>query len=209
LTRKRDAVVALFAKAPVPGEVNTRLTPAISAEEAAALQQTLILDRLEMLCAAGNGDIDVQLWCSPGTQHPFFLDCATRFPISLHPQQGNDLGDRMERALAQMLAQYRRALIIGADAPSLGPRDIRSAHQALSDHDYVLTPAEDGGYVLIGSRRAVPGVLQRIDWGTHRVLLQTCTALEKHGLTCALTDTRWDIDRPEDLERYRALTADR
>lgn len=201
--RAKGHVLAVFAKAPVPGEVNTRLVPYISAENAARLQHELIHDRLDMACRAVG--LELQLWCSPDVVHPVFAGCARRYPVTLHAQQGIDLGARMASAFERMLQDYDRAVIIGTDAPALDADDVLSAFDALQRHDYVLTPAEDGGYVLIGARRHVPGVLHGVEWGSGRVLEQTRANLDAHGCSYALMDERWDVDRPEDLERYRRM----
>ena len=84
-----DAIVLVFSKAPVAGEVNTRLTPYISHHEAADLQRELVHNRLVML--ESSSLCRYQLWCAPDTHHPFFADCASRYGIDLKTQTGADL----------------------------------------------------------------------------------------------------------------------
>ena len=123
-----DTIVLVFSKAPVAGEVNTRLTPYISHQEAADLQCELVHNRLEML--ASSGLCHFQLWCAPDTLHPFFADCADRYGIDLQAQTGIDLGERMLSASRLMLESYDKVIIIGTDAPALG---IDQIDQAISE----------------------------------------------------------------------------
>ena len=198
-----DAVVLVFSKAPVAGEVNTRLTPYISHQQAAELQRELVHNRLEML--ASSNLCQFQLWCAPDTDHPFFDECANQYCIDLNAQSGIDLGERMLNATQAMLNNYNKVIIIGTDAPALGGDQIGQAIKELDSHDTVLVPAEDGGYVLIGMSEHREGMLSDIAWGCGDVLKETMQNLERLGLHCRLLDTCWDVDRPEDLERYRRL----
>jgi rSAM/selenodomain-associated transferase 1 len=143
----------------------------------------------------------VELWCTPDTDHPFFRDCSRDFGVSLHMQQGEDLGQRMFRALAQGLP----ALIMGSDCISLSAADLREAAAALElGADAVLGPAEDGGYVLLGLARASPALFDGIAWGSDQVLGDTRTRLRQLGWCWYELPVRWDVDRPEDLARLRA-----
>lgn len=197
------AIVLVFSRAPVAGEVKTRLVPYIDKHAAADLQRELVHDRLEMLIASKLSE--VQLWCSPDTSHPFFSECAERYGITLKAQSGSDLGERMSNASRELLQDYNKVVIIGTDAPALGSDMIDQAIGELDNHDAVFVPAEDGGYVLIGMTTHHDALLADISWGTGRVLQQTINNLEQLGLRYSLLEQCWDIDRPEDLERYRAL----
>ncbi len=197
-----DARLVVFAKAPVPGKVKTRLLPAISAAQAATLQSRLMSETLAMthrqrLCR-------VQLWCSPSAEHPDFRNLLNRYPISLHTQSGTDLGDRMGRAIAANLNRYAAVVLIGCDCPSLCSQDLINAFFALRHgSDVVLGPAEDGGYVLIGMKQSIPDLFHSIPWGTAEVLSETKTRIRRLGLQYHETRCHWDLDRPEDLQRYR------
>lgn len=197
-----EASLLIFAKAPEPGMVKTRLIPAIGAEQAARLHSRLLFETLELshrqrLCR-------VQLWCSPSTEHPDFNRALYRFPISLNTQIGMDLGDRMERAIATNLKRFGAVVLIGCDCPSLTRQDLIDTLSALRQgNDLVLGPAADGGYVLIGMKRSLPGLFQNMPWGTAEVLSETRSRIDRLGLRCFETRLQWDIDRPEDLARYR------
>jgi rSAM/selenodomain-associated transferase 1 len=195
-----DSIILVFAKAPVAGQVNTRLVPFISAQEAADLHKQFTRDRLQMCTAA---DLcEVQLWCSPDTTHRFFSDCRERFDIKLQTQHGNDLGERMSNAIRFMLDQYKKIIIIGTDAPALDIDTIANVINELDNRDAVLVPAEDGGYVLLGVSSYHQQLLANVPWGTEEVLSTTLENIDSLGMKYSLVGTCWDVDRPEDLQRY-------
>src|SRR5690349_1288683 len=146
--RDREVRVAVFAKAPVPGQVKTRLVPLLGAEGAARLHEELVLRSLGVAADAGIGG--VELWCAPDSAHPFFSRCAARFGARLRDQRGVDLGSRMAEAFRAALCDNAALVLIGSDCPTLTPQSLRDAASALESNDAVLAPAEDGGYVLVG-----------------------------------------------------------
>jgi rSAM/selenodomain-associated transferase 1 len=200
--RRNSAVqVAVFAKAPVPGEVKTRLIPLLGAQDAAELHALLVRRALAVARDAGVGPLT--LWCLPGTGHPFFGACAAEFGASLKEQRGGQLGERMARAFEHLLATGP-ALLVGSDCPSLGAADLLAAAASLATHDAVIQPAEDGGYVLVGMARPVPGLFEGIRWGEAGVMRETRARLRAAAATWREMPARWDVDRPED---YRRLVA--
>lgn len=175
----------MFSRAPVPGRVKTRLEPRLGPWGAARLHARLTAHALRVATAAR---------CGPVEHH----DTAK--------QRGADLGARMHRALSRALRRHRGAIVIGADCPALQPRDIaRAARSLAAGYDVVITPAQDGGYVLIGARRLSPALFAGIAWGGPSVYAETVARLEALGYRWRALRELWDIDRPEDLERLRSL----
>ncbi len=198
----RDSVILVFAKAPQPGRVNTRLIPAIGEPAATRLQHDLVHRRLSSLYGAKL--CDVVLMCAPDTGHRFFQQCQRRYQVGLQAQQGRALGERLASGVRQALGAYRRVVVLGCDAPALPLSSIRFALERLRQGvDVVLGPAEDGGYVMLATRGDHPSLYRDIDWGTERVLAQTLAAIDEAGLQSHLTPPCWDIDRPADYRRYR------
>jgi hypothetical protein len=78
------------------------------------------------------------------------------------------------------------------------------AVNALQQYELVFGPVEDGGYGLLGVRESLPEIFSDIDWGTDRVLSQSCDKLNREGCGFRLLPLIWDVDRPEDLPRYEA-----
>lgn len=190
--------VLVLGRAPVPGRTKTRLVPALGAEGAAALSATLT--RRAVATARGARLGPVELWCAPGCGHPLFQGLAARGDVALRDQGPGDLGARMGEALA---AGALPALLLGTDCPGLTPAALREAAAALTRHDAVLVPAEDGGYVLVGLARPVPEMFAGIPWGTPAVLGETRAALQAAGASWAELAPLADVDRPEDLARLR------
>jgi glycosyltransferase A (GT-A) superfamily protein (DUF2064 family) len=92
-------------------------------------------------------------------------------------------------------------LLIGTDCPALTPEHLRAAADALCEHEVVLIPAEDGGYVLIGMRAPQPGLFSDMTWSTDTVLAETRQRIARLGLSVRELETLFDVDRPEDLAR--------
>ena len=195
--------IVIFAKAPIPGEAKTRLIPAIGAERAAMLHAALVERALETASFTGH---DVELCCTPDASHSFFQQCVEDFDCTLSEQRDGDLGVRMLAAMEDVLADFDFVVIVGADCPSVTPKHVKQAIAALVEHDVVLTPAEDGGYVLIAARRVGTSMFDGINWGSGSVLAQQRKALKIAGLSFVELETLWDVDRPEDLVRLQTLT---
>ena len=193
--------VAVFAKAPVAGLVKTRLAPLLGSDGAAQLHARLVMRALATAIEARLGD--VELWCAPDERDPFFASCAERFSVRLCRQEGGNLGERMGYAFRRSLASGRPLLAIGSDCPALTSRELRSAAEALVTHDAVVAPAEDGGYVMVGLARSVPGIFDGIAWGTSTVMDETRRRLESAGARWKLMPMLWDVDRPEDYLRLQ------
>lgn len=191
--------VLVFARAPVSGEVKTRLIPRVGADAAARVQMTLTGCALATAVAADIGP--VELWCSPDRSHASFQKFAER-GIVLRDQGDGDLGERMHRALSHTVLAGEFAVLIGSDCPSLTRDDLRDAAQALQHGaDVAFVPAEDGGYVLIAARTCSRRLFDGITWGSNSVLAETRVRLRELGQTWKELAPRWDIDRPEDYDR--------
>ncbi|MFI3155474.1 MAG: TIGR04282 family arsenosugar biosynthesis glycosyltransferase [Methylococcaceae bacterium] len=200
-----NAVLMIFCKAPIPGQVKTRLIPELTAEQAAELHIELSIKTLQR--ATLNNLCPVQLWCTPSTGHVFFSKLKAAYPLVLKRQQGADLGERMHHAFCSALTAYPHALLMGCDCPSLTEHDLEEAFTALNQgNEVVLAPAEDGGYVLIGLSRPQPELFNNMPWGTDSVLDQTRNRIERYKLRHHELRGQWDLDTPEDLERYRTFS---
>ncbi len=197
-------LVIQFAKWPEPGRVKTRLAPLLGDD--GALQAHIRLSRLVLSHLLATGLPLHFYWDralpSPPPEAASLLSDLARADVEQRFQQGQDLGARIEAALAAGLAAYSQVLIVGSDCPSVDAEYVHAARSALAHSDLVLGPSEDGGYVLIGARRLVPGMLAGIEWGTGKVLAQTRHRAEACDVSCRLLDTRWDVDEPEDWRRF-------
>lgn len=199
-----DSVLLIFCKAPLAGQVKTRLQPVLSAEQAVSVHRQL--SQMTLKRAFEQPLCPVILYCAPDSTHPFFRQCASDYPVVLQAQQGEDLGTRMHHALTDALCQYQHALLMGCDCPSLTAEDLQQALQALNDgYDAVIAPAEDGGYVLIGLNKAQPHLFADMAWSTDQVMKTTRQRAKQLGLNLFELELQWDVDTIEDWKRYLSI----
>jgi rSAM/selenodomain-associated transferase 1 len=200
----RSPTILVFARAPVPGRVKTRLAARVGAEEAVQAHGASALDTIELAeSAPGCGrrllvDGDAEAWRRAGLTLPAGWE--------IEPQRGRGLGERLERGFAEAFRRgARKVVAIGTDTPWMGARRIRTALAWLDGDDVVLGPSADGGYYLVGARRLVPEMFRGIGWGKATVLAATRLALERAGASYRLLPGDFDLDRPADLDRARAM----
>jgi rSAM/selenodomain-associated transferase 1 len=191
----------LFAKAPVPGKVKTRLAPALSPADAAILHARLV-DR----AAAGLEDAkralpeaDAELWCAPDGSDPELSRIAFAHGLARRNQQGDDLGARMRNALTGALPGI--AILVGSDCPLVDASMLLRAAEALLSHDAVFVPTADGGYALVGCRNRVPECFDSIAWSTGDVMRATRARLRATGTRWLELPEAWDVDTPADIAR--------
>ena len=199
-----STALVIFAKAPIPGEVKTRLCPPLTPDEAATLHGSFVLDMLERSKTAVvklKLPFDRYLACAPSSTLVFFKIMEERQGVKLIDQVGDDLGARMSQTFEAMFARgYTRVLIVGTDVPSLPLDHYRQALALLETNDLVLGPALDGGYYLIGLKRMVPDLFVGIPWSTKQVLEMTQEKATTLGLKTALLPPWRDVDTIEDLQ---------
>jgi len=195
--------VVVFARAPEPGAVKTRLAPLLGPEGAAALHARLV--KRTLATARATAFRSIWLYGTPGTDDAFLRLCAAQFRAGLAAQAGGDLGARMLAAFASALADHPRVLLLGTDCPALTARHLRDADRALRDGaDASFIPCEDGGYALIGLTRVDARLFDGIAWGGETVMSETRSRLRELGWSWRELETLWDVDRPEDYQRLLA-----
>ncbi|NOT84173.1 MAG: glycosyltransferase [Methylococcaceae bacterium] len=196
-----SAVIQVFCKAPIAGQVKTRLMPELSAEQAAVVHRQLSLRTLALVSAAKL--CAVQLWCAPSAQHPFFIQAARDYALSLQTQSSGDLGERMAIALRSGLESYQYAVLMGCDCPSFTRDDLVQALTALKNGpEVVLAPTEDGGYSLIGLKRPQPALFKGISWSSAKVFAETQRKIKALKLNSVTLRTQWDVDTYADYLRF-------
>ena len=199
------AAVAILAKAPVAGLAKTRLIPVLGPAGAARAQRRFTLNTLQVASQAAMGS--VALWCAPDATHRFFRALRRVAGTACINQPQGDIGARMLHAFEHHFAHHADLplLLVGTDCPMLAPGHLQQAARALKQHDVVLIPAEDGGYVLIGMRVLVPQVFEGIAWSTPQVMAQTRDQLRRAGVTWFEMPALWDVDEPADWQRLCQL----
>jgi rSAM/selenodomain-associated transferase 1 len=196
----------MLARWPAPGRCKSRLVPGVGTGRAAAIQARLTQHGLAAAADARRGMAGLRLVLATSGLGPGAADrWGRRLGVDRVVDQGpGSLGLRMQRQMRRGWREGAAAVVlIGSDLPELAADDLLAAFRALEHSELVLGPAGDGGYWLIGRRRATPQVFAGIDWGSDRVLEQTLQLARKAGLGTALLAERHDLDRPADLDRWR------
>lgn len=190
-------LIILFAKAPVPGSVKTRLFPFVDPVSAAELHRAFVQDMIESLSVLSDA-ADLEL--STDVETVAWRDV----PVVRSLQGDGDLGMRIYRALLKGLAAGRpRAIVVGSDAPNLPEDHVKGLLR--SDADVALGPTEDGGYYAIACRRVAPAMFDGVRWSTSNTLADTMHAIRNCGFTVELGLPWFDVDQNSDLERLRRL----
>ncbi len=205
---KSLGTLIIFTRYPQPGLAKTRLIPQLGTVGAAHLSRQMTEYTLgHVRTLQQHFPIAVEIWFAGGTLSTMQHWLGDEW--SYMAQVGDDLGDRMVRSLqAAFQAGAQRVVIIGTDCPEITPHLLAHAFQALTTHDLVLGPAQDGGYYLIGLRRLVPELFQDIAWSTADVLSQTVRIAHQLNLAIAHLPTLRDIDQPEDLALWSQIIQD-
>jgi uncharacterized protein len=197
----RICILTRFARL---GEVKTRLTPPLSAEEALALHDEMVrhtLRRARAVAATGDAGVEVRT----DAAFPYAARDWLGRGFAPRYQGEGDLGDRIRLAFGQAFARRdKRVIVIGSDCPRLTSEHLRDALRRLAHVDIVLGPAQDGGYYLVALRaetakRSVPVLFTNVPWGTADVLATTLEIAEASQLTYAVLETLPDVDVPADL----------
>lgn len=119
-------------------------------------------------------------------------------------QQGSDLGERMFNAFKTgFSARYNKIIVIGSDIYDLSTTEMDNAFQQLDTHDYVVGPAEDGGYYLLGMTANTPLLFKNKEWGKETVLRDTMNDLKNENVKTL--DIKNDIDLYEDIKNVEVF----
>jgi rSAM/selenodomain-associated transferase 1 len=163
--------LGIFAQAPIPGRVMTRLAEDVGPSTAAELYWQV--GRRIIASVAGSGYRTIT-WFAPSTEGAFvreWLDGVGR--VELRPQGSGGLGERLAQAFARHFADgARRAVIISTDCPGVERRHITEAFAALDAGGLVLGPTPAGGVYLIGLREPQPALFRGVQWSSPAVLAQ-------------------------------------
>ena len=189
----------VIAKQPAPGQTKTRLTPPLTAEQAAGLYECFLADTLDLVRRVPGTD-RVILYL-PADAQAHFATLAPDFELLL--QQGAGLGERLDDALASCLRRgYERVAIMNSDSPTLPLTYLARAFEALADGaDVTLGPSADGGYYLIGVKQPTPRLLREVRMSTPTVLADTLALAAEEGLRVELLPAWYDVDEAADLVR--------
>lgn len=191
-----SVTMVIFAKAPVPGFVKTRLATAVGPDVALAFYVQTLVTLVERL----RGDMRWTLEIAVTPDDAVGSDMLWPAGIARRPQGDGDIGHRMARVLSGA-RPGQPVVIVGSDIPDLQALHVARACAALERHDLVFGPARDGGFWLIGARRPLPrGFFYGVRWSSEHAL--TDSLLRARGLAVTLVDTLEDVDDHASYRRY-------
>jgi len=190
--------IVIFAKAPLAGFAKTRLIPVLGQEGAATLAQNMLMDTLHEAIVADIGV--VELCVTPAIQDPAWQGVTLPTDVEISGQGEGDLGERLSRAAVRAISNTGSVLLIGTDCVEMSSTLLRSAVQALHEHDAVIHCTTDGGYALLGLDRFSPLLFSDIPWSTDKVASLTFDRIRQLGWSLHIGEVLRDVDEPQDLE---------
>jgi uncharacterized protein len=197
--------LGIFAKAPVPGLVKTRLAAEIGGRAAAALYRRMARDIVAGCVRPGSHATVV--WYAPLHGGAAVRRWLGGFHVAAFvPQAAGDLGFRLEAAFTRHFRDgARRVVIVGSDCPAVDAGLVREAFAALAGHDLVLGPAHDGGYYLVGLNAPQVALFRGIPWSTDAVLDHTIAYARRLRLDHLLLPRHRDVDTADDARALGLL----
>jgi len=207
--RRGACALAMMIKAPRAGASKTRLVPPLTHKQAAALSVSFLCDTAANMagaCAANTANVDavdaVAVYTPVGSEGAF--DDLLPQSFAMLAQRGDSLGERLSHAAVDLLRLgYESCCLIDSDSPTLPRALLIAAIEELRrpGDRVVLGPADDGGYYLIGMKRAHRRLFAEIAWSTAEVLGQTIERAREINLDVALLPTWYDVDDASTLRR--------
>jgi rSAM/selenodomain-associated transferase 1 len=199
--------LGVMIKAPRAGASKTRLVPPLTHEEAARLSVCFLRDTAANIadaCAGNSGGAvhAVAVYTPPGAEEEFEGLLPPCF--ALLAQRGDSFGERLFHASADLLrAGYESCCLIDSDSPTLPRSLLTMAVEELSrpGERLLLGAADDGGYYLIGMKRAHRRLFEEIEWSTPAVLAQTLERARELNLEVGLLPAWYDVDDAASLRR--------
>jgi uncharacterized protein len=206
--RGAQCALAVMAKAPRSGKVKTRLAPPLTLDQAAAINICFLRDTTENIAAvAKSGQAAGVISYTPIGEETLF-DNLLPANFALIPQRGEGFGERLLAAAEDLLAcGYGSVCLIDSDSPTVPAAAFEQAVAELArpGDRIVLGPAHDGGYYLIGLKRAHPEPFANITWSTATVFTETIAAARAAGLEAVVLPLWYDVDDAASLD---VLTAE-
>jgi rSAM/selenodomain-associated transferase 2/rSAM/selenodomain-associated transferase 1 len=205
MPEKRNERLIIFTRYPEPGKTKTRLIPTLGKQGAADLQRRMtehLISKIRRLCAFYPLSIEIRY---EGGNHRL-VQSWLGGQFTLKPQHEGNIGRRMRLAFEEAFQSgVDKAVIAGTDIPGISEEIIKNTLEYLDVHDLVFGPARDGGYYLVGLKKAAwskanPSLFEGIQWGSGQVLAQSLNAADNLKMQYQLLQKLADVDRPKDLD---------
>lgn len=204
-SKKQAIEWVVLTKEPVPGKVKTRLISQLGGQGACDLYVQL-LTRLEITLkkTLQTTPSQVALWIAGDASHKAFKPWRSFSTFYQQPDHG-DLGVRMAMAVRSSLSRGRIPILIGVDVPDLDDVYLCQCVKMFESHDLVISPAEDGGYGLLGMKQLYAELFEGKAWGTDSVFDETRKDIDALKIDTGYLPTVWDVDEIADVERFRLV----
>jgi rSAM/selenodomain-associated transferase 1 len=190
--------IIVFTRNPELGKVKTRLAKTLGDQSALDIYIYLLHHTEKTI---KNLEYDKAIYYS---ENIYKNDIWNENIYSKYLQKGNDLGERMQNAFQDAFNNhFEKVIIIGSDLLDLKPHHIHEAFENLETNDFVIGPAKDGGYYLLGMKQINSNIFKNKAWGTSSVLKNTLQDIEHFNVK--LLDELNDIDTFEDMKHYQQL----
>jgi len=199
MTDPAAGALIVFARAPRPGRVKTRLAATLGTTKAAAIYARLLDHALTL---APSGCFAARyLFCAAADERDYFAARLGHDNWRVAVQCGDDLGTRMFNAFATVLSEARFAVLMGSDIADSTTADLHAAHAVLAAdaRHAVVGPVADGGYWLLGLSQVRRAYFTEIAWGSRDVAAATQTRLQRGGLRVQRLAERHDVDVAADM----------
>jgi hypothetical protein len=206
--RATQCALAVMAKAPRPGKVKTRLAPPLTPEQAAAINICFLRDTTENIAAATTSGKSAGIISYTPVGDEALFDNLLPADFTLIPQRGDGFGERLLATAEDLLAcGYGSVCLIDSDSPTVPAGAFEQAVTELQKPGdrIVLGPAQDGGYYLIGLKRAHSELFANITWSTSTVFAETLAAAKSANLETIILPLWYDVD---DAATLAILTAE-
>ena len=184
----------IFTRNPELGKVKTRLATTIGDAAALEVYHKLLEHTVDITQTL---KVDKFIFYSEQIQENDHWDTTIYYK---ELQKGTNLGERMHHAFELLFKKgYRQIIIVGSDIFELTTKNIQEAFTGLDTANFVVGPALDGGYYLLGMNTLNKSLFEHKKWGTSTVLKATLKNLAHEKV--ALLATKNDIDTYDDLKK--------
>jgi rSAM/selenodomain-associated transferase 1 len=195
------AALFVVAKKPDPGQTKTRLSPPLTAAQAAGLYDCFLHDTLDLMRKVSGVKRGIAFL--PESEGKYFHTLAP--DMKLVSQRGSSLGERLDHLAKDVLAAgFMQVVIIDSDSPTLPVEYLYQAFERLASADVVFGPTQDGGYYLIGMKAPQSRLLRGVQMSTPHVLSDTLKLADSAGIVPYLLPAWYDVDTITDLHRLNS-----
>ena len=187
--------IIFFTRVPKVGTTKTRLYDFVSPDTAVEIQKKLMKKNYNVLKKCGE---EIAVYHDGQSIDDKVMENILE-NREFSYQVGETLGDKMYNAIDEELKSSDKVILLGSDIYNLQENMIHAAFEKLDEYDVIMNPSVDGGYFLIGMKKAIKEVFDLPSYGDNTVLENLLTVCNEQKLSYYLGEAGLDIDTKEDL----------